>query len=238
VDHHVYLARQLAESVFGHAEQRLPEVACHGNDTPLRLGPPEPVPAQVVVDGCRRVLARTHEAVDLRLRPLEQRVEEERAQKAGRTRQEDAAGVAQGGGGGVSLRHYLRVESRLGPQVRPRRAFAVAVALEGFDPVAQAPDRGVFEEGAHRDVHAESVLDPTGELRRGEGVAAQVEEVVVRAHLAPLETENVLPGSREQVLLLGARRVGREPADRLGRVGSPRDDTRRGLGQALAVHLA
>jgi hypothetical protein len=174
--------------------------------------------------------------VDLRLRLPEQRVEEKRAQEAGRARQEDASGLAQGNS--ISLRGYLRVESRLGPQVRPRRAPAVTVALEGFDPVAQPPDRGVFEEGAHGDVHAESVLDAARELRRGEGVAAEVEEVVVRAHLAPLEAENVLPGSREQVLLLGARRAGRDPAGRLGGVGSPGDDARRELGQAPAIHLA
>src|SRR3712207_8176568 len=54
--------------------------------------------------------------------------------------------------------------------------FRSPVPLEGFDPVAQALDRGVFEEGAHRDVHAEGVLDAAGELRRGEGVPAEVEE--------------------------------------------------------------
>jgi hypothetical protein len=77
----------------------LPEVARHRDDATreVLLESRQAVAPQVVPDGGHGigVFLRTHEAVDLSVRPPEQRVEEERPQKAGRAGQEDAAGVAQ-----------------------------------------------------------------------------------------------------------------------------------------------
>src|SRR3712207_9362594 len=66
--------------------------------------------------------------------------------------------------------------------------------------VAQPFDRGPCEELGHREARAKGVFDVTEELGRREGVPTDIEEVVVAAHVALLEAQDVLPEAGKQDL--------------------------------------
>src|SRR5205823_3461577 len=75
---------------------------------------------------------------------------------------------------------------------------AVAAVLEGLGRLAVLPDEaaqglhgGALEEGRHRDLGAHLGLDPGDDLDGEQGVAAEVEEVVLDADL--LHTQEVRP---------------------------------------------
>jgi hypothetical protein len=105
------------------------------------------------------------------------------------------------------------------------RGVAGFVALEGFDPVAQAPHRRVLHKERHGDVDAEALLDAGREPGGGERVPAEVEKVVPRLDLALVQAERLFPDPLEQVLLLrrgasaGSVVLGRPPSVRAWRGG-------------------
>ncbi len=209
VDDQVHLCGQRVELPLVHAEQTVPEVPGNGHDALRPLGPPQPVAPQVGLDGLHtsNVPAGPDEAVDAGVCRREQPVEQEGPQEPGRPGKEDVAGVPQGrrafrGG----LRGYLGVEYGLGCEVLGGRHFAcLPVALQRLDPVEQPSRRRVLHEQRHGDVYAEALFDAAGELRGGERVPAEVEEVVLGPDLALVQAQHVLPGPHEQRLLLRAR---------------------------------
>src|SRR3712207_9047364 len=90
--------------------------------------------------------------------------------------------------------------------------------LSGFDSGAHPRYRGALQELAHRQANTEGSIDAAQELRRGQGVSADVEEVVVGAYVALFQAQYVLPDPDEQVLLLVPRRTrGRSEERRVGK---------------------
>ncbi|MBY8848593.1 hypothetical protein K7G98_08410, partial [Saccharothrix sp. MB29] len=85
-------------------------------------------------------------------------------------------------------------------------------------------NRGVFEQGARRQLHAEGGAQPGGHADAEDRVAAEGEEVVLRADL--VHAQHVGPDAGDDALGVGARRDVLPRADRLG------------VGQRPAVHLA
>ena len=112
------------------------------------------------------------------------------------------------------LRSYLGFEDGVGDEIVDSRHLpCLPVALQGFYPVEQSSRRRVLHEQRHRDVDAEALLDPAGELRGGQRVPAEVEEVVLGLDLALIQAQHVFPGPREQRLLLPAGGIFGEPGD-------------------------
>src|SRR5580693_8448867 len=104
------------------------------------------------------------------------------------------------------------------PRLRREQAFRLLVG-ESFDLADErALDRRgklrhgrAVEQRAQREVDAEGLAQPGVELDAEQRVAAEVEEVVVDAHL--LEPEQLLPDLDQQLLGFAARRlVGRRQA--------------------------
>jgi hypothetical protein len=82
-------------------------------------------------------------------------------------------------------------------------------------------------ERAHVELDAQGAVHPRSDLRGGQGIAAEVEEVVVSAHA--LELERLGPDLAQPALeLAGWRR----------RPGTGGGGRHRKVGEAIAVHLA
>ncbi|CAA9457071.1 MAG: hypothetical protein AVDCRST_MAG01-01-5334 [uncultured Rubrobacteraceae bacterium] len=237
MDHEVRLARQRVELLIAHPEQGLAEIP---DDRHHAVHPAcrYPVGFQVGGDGLERVLIAPppDEAVDPGLRRREQPFEEKGPEKARGTRQKDVFGLGRSDHLYLAFRRDIRLEDGLGAKVELRSRSGVAVALEGFDPVAQASYGRVFHKERHRDVDAESLFDLGREPGGGERVTAEVEEVVSRLDLTLVQAEYLLPDALEQVLLLRARRVGGERRGLQVPLGAGLAG--RGLREPPAVHLA
>ena len=108
----------------------------------------------------------------------------------------------------------------------------------GFDRRAHTLDGRVLEKLAHRQTHAEDSIHATQELRRGEGVSTDVEEVVVAAHVAFFEAQDVFPDPDEQFLLLAPGCIGGARGDALRWIESGRLGTGRGRRELFSIDLA
>src|SRR3712207_1734864 len=85
---------------------------------------------------------------------------------------------------------------------------------------------------------SEGSIDAAQELRRGQGVSADVEEVVVGAYVALFQAQYVLPDPDEQVLLLVPRRTRGERLRTLHQVEGRRGDAGRRRWELLSIDLA
>src|SRR5919112_3029401 len=168
-----------------------------------------------------------------------------RTEKAGRTGQEDSPGILKGNSftDVALLRCDVRLQNGVGAQVDGRSLLVRFPAvpftlLSGFDSGAHLRYRGAFQELAHRQANTEGSIDAAQELRRGEGVAADVEEVVVGVHVALFQAQYVLPDPDEQVLLLVPRRTRGERLRTPRRVEGRRGDAGRRRWELFSIDLA
>ncbi len=142
-------------------------------------------------------------------------------------------GEVVGGALGVELREEPQALLCEGQRQRPAVLPGTEQRLGGggprarlrLDALCQRRDGGRGEEVAERQLHAEVLADAREHLRGRQGVATQIEEVVLRAN--GVQVEDAGPERRQLALAVGARRTG----------GDAVLEGRRGR-ECLAVHLA